>query len=325
MKTRIILLAVTLFTSLTISGQQLGDGYISWIPSNFNSRMLSGAYQSPNAETGFPDNLSHFQYKYLFNITTSRPSDPYFSQFQLASSFESNDRLFFRKMNANSMNAHWYEVATRSENTFTGHQTFRNNVYLSGTDGTTPFGQYGVRLYFGTPGDNMDDFYISRWNVANDQSELRINLGDDYNDKLTIGRKLWNRQEKEFTHVLVVATTEDNSGKVGINVYNPQYTLDVNGIIRAKEILVETGWADFVFDKDYKLPTLEEVESHIKEYKHLPGIPSEAEVKENGIGIADIATKLLQKVEELTLYTIQQQKTIDRLNSRIEDLENSKK
>lgn len=99
-------------------------------------------------------------------------------------------------------------------------------------------------------------------------------------------------------------------GRVGINTIDPQTELDLKGTIRAEEIRVETDWADFVFDKDYKLPTLEEVKAHIEEHKHLPGIPSEKEVKENGIGLADMTTKLLQKVEELTLYTIQQQEQL---------------
>ena len=108
----------------------------------------------------------------------------------------------------------------------------------------------------------------------------------------------------------------------------------VNGQIRAKEIKVETGWSDFVFFKDYKLPTLEEVEDHIKEKGHLKDIPSANEVEENGIFLGEMNSKLLQKIEELTLYTIQQQKEIEelklqnqkllKLQLRIEQLESGK-
>lgn len=91
------------------------------------------------------------------------------------------------------------------------------------------------------------------------------------------------------------------------------WKLAVNGKIRAKEIKVETGWSDFVFYDDYKLSTLQEVENHIIENGHLKDIPSAKEVEENGIFLGEMDSKLLQKIEELTLYTIQQQKEIETL------------
>lgn len=105
-----------------------------------------------------------------------------------------------------------------------------------------------------------------------------------------------------------------NNGNVGIGTNNPgSWKLAVNGNIRAKEIKVETGWADFVFYDDYQLPTLEEVEQHIEEKGHLKDIPSAEEVESNGVSLGEISSKLLQKIEELTLYTIQQQKLIEEL------------
>ncbi len=107
------------------------------------------------------------------------------------------------------------------------------------------------------------------------------------------------------------------AGNVGIGTEQPgDWKLAVNGKIRAKEIKVETGWSDFVFFDDYKLPTLKEVEKHINTYGHLKDIPSAKEVEENGIQLGEMNSKLLQKIEELTLYTIQQDKKIETLQEK---------
>lgn len=99
------------------------------------------------------------------------------------------------------------------------------------------------------------------------------------------------------------------SGNIGIGVNNPQDKLDVNGTIHAKEVKIDlNGWADFVFKPSFDLPTLEEVEKHIQEKGHLPNVPSEKEVLENGVNLGDNQKLLLQKIEELTLYSIEQNK-----------------
>ena len=111
-----------------------------------------------------------------------------------------------------------------------------------------------------------------------------------------------------------------NRSNVGIGTIDPQNKLDVNGIIRAKEIKVESNWADFVFRKDYKLPTLEEVKKHIEEKGTLPGVPSESDVKVNGVNLGEVNALLLQKIEELTLYTIEQQDIIENMKNEIDEL-----
>ncbi|MEP7318566.1 MAG: hypothetical protein ABI921_07485 [Panacibacter sp.] len=101
------------------------------------------------------------------------------------------------------------------------------------------------------------------------------------------------------------------NGNLGIGTLNPLYKLSVNGTIQSKEVRVETGWADYVFEKDYKLRTLDNVAEYIEQNKHLPGIPSAKEIQKNGLAVGEVQTKMMEKIEELTLYIIDLQKQID--------------
>ena len=115
-----------------------------------------------------------------------------------------------------------------------------------------------------------------------------------------------------------------NGGNVGIGTPNPTYLLSVKGTIGCGEVIVEnvTGWADFVFEDDYNLMPLQELDSYIQENKHLPEIPTSEEVQENGISVGEMNAKLLQKIEELTLYTIEQQKIIEKQQDDYIELKN---
>ena len=116
-----------------------------------------------------------------------------------------------------------------------------------------------------------------------------------------------------------------NGVVIGTNQIPSGYRLAVKGKVIAEEVKVETGWSDFVFEKDYDLPTLKEVENHIKEKGHLKDIPSAQEVAENGILLGQMDSKLLQKIEELTLYTIAQEKKIHSLEKMESEMKEIKK
>jgi hypothetical protein len=160
-------------------------------------------------------------------------------------------------------------------------------------------------------------------------------VGNGHGTKLLVGNGAWanagiittgTAQGLDYTDVLVpgmqanAALFRINSlGNVGIATTNidPAYRLSVNGKIRSKGLRVQTdSWADFVFADGYKLPKLGEVEAFIKAHKHLPDIPNTATVLKEGVDVGDLQTKLLQKIEELTLYAIAQEKKMEELQQQ---------
>lgn len=135
-------------------------------------------------------------------------------------------------------------------------------------------------------------------NVLNDDAEIRFRV--DGSTKLLV-------------------TPE---GSIGIGTTDPgEYRLAVEGTIGAREIRVHTdNWADFVFADDYSLMPLQSLETFIREEKRLPGIPAESEIRANGIPVGEMQVKLLQKVEELTLYVLALQKSNEQLKERMNEL-----
>lgn len=111
------------------------------------------------------------------------------------------------------------------------------------------------------------------------------------------------------------------NGNIGIGTKFPKNKLDVNGTIRATEVKVVSvdSFADYVFEKNYNLAKLSEVNDYIRANGHLPNIPSASEVKENGMSLVEMQVKLLQKVEELTMYAIEQEKKIEKLERALKD------
>lgn len=113
-------------------------------------------------------------------------------------------------------------------------------------------------------------------------------------------------------------------GNVGIGTTSPQYLLSVNGTIQAKEVIVNTGWSDYVFAPTYNLRSLESTAAYVKQYRHLPDMPSEAEVREKGVSVGDVESKLLAKVEELTLQMIKLNEANKELAARLAQVEDQK-
>lgn len=161
----------------------------------------------------------------------------------------------------------------------------------------------GGNLRLSRPGDNFG--YV----FQNAGGGISLNIG-----------YMTNNDSAWFTGLPIL--TMLYTGNVGIGTTNPQYKLAVEGAIGARDIIVtNTPWSDYVFRPGYRLRPLSEVASYISKHGHLPEIPSEAEVKEKGVSVADVQAKLLAKIEELTLHLIQQEKDNRELRDRLTRLE----
>jgi hypothetical protein len=129
--------------------------------------------------------------------------------------------------------------------------------------------------------------------------------------------------------------TENSKGYIGIGTKNPDALLTVKGSIHTQEVLIDLEGAvapDYVFEKyytgssalreTYEMLPLSEVESFIQTHHHLPGVKSAQLLQEEGIQLKEFNLLLLEKIEELTLYLIEQQHQITELKERLQKLEN---
>ena len=149
--------------------------------------------------------------------------------------------------------------------------------------------------------------------IMQGQQDIYHTSTTDYEQCMTI------RVDRNFTKAFVVKNT---STSPSVEVFR----VNGNGVVGAKKIYAEAFevlsgavgiyWFDHVFDKNYNLRTLSEVEEYINENHHLPEIPSQQEVNENGYNLGDMQAKLLMKIEELTLYIIELEKRISELEGK---------
>jgi len=183
----------------------------------------------------------------------------------------------------------------------------RLSLYARSTGPDTEANEYGPKISFRTlwGGTENEVAYIAGFNDYAWKAGMAFGVKPQGNGQLP-----------------VPVMTIRESGNVGIGTTTPTHKLAVNGTIKAKEVLIDsTGWADYVFAEDYRLAPRAEVEQHIREKKHLPGIPSAAEVATQGVSLGDMQAKLLSKIEELTLHLIRLEQENGSLRERVQKLE----
>jgi hypothetical protein len=290
-----------------------------------DASAVSGFFQT-NVPVNFPNGATG--YWHLLDVRHSNPSNNYAMQF--AGSFY-DQLLFFRKVNNNPATA-WSRILTESEGKV-GIKTAvpsdalqignfnipsQNKVLIPGTynfervaigqagngnsiiefvNHTSVTQSYGVRI-----GTNVDTYggglYITAAPIATTYDSLKY---------------------KNPPAIFVKAS--DNT--VGIGTNNPAgYKLAVAGNMIAERIKVKApgAWPDYVFQEDYRLPSLDSVAVYIQKQKHLPGLPSAKTVEEDGLDVGDMNARLLEKVEQLTLYLIKQHDMIEHLKCENEQI-----
>ena len=202
------------------------------------------------------------------------------------------------RFNATSM-----QFNPSSQMVVNGNFKVTGNIVLSGLSGATT-----KILTIGSNGQlSTADIPETADNLGNHTATQNLNLND---------KKIVNGASS--TDGIFVST----SGSVGIGTSNPLYKLSVNGTILAKEIRVNEDasyWPDFVFDKDYELMSLSEVKQFVSKHKHLPSVPSAADIDGKDVSLGEMNRILLQKIEELTLYIIDLQKQIDEMKQHREE------
>ncbi len=242
---------------------------------------------------------------------------------------------------------HW--ISSGSENNAIGYKAgfniqtgIRNNIWGSYANVSTS-SNYNIIIGYRTWSHGDNNIIIGK----------KITLPQGISNAMNIGGVLFGTG---FQSALPEgATSTPANGKIGINVVNPTTTLDVAGTghisshfyvdgnlgigtknpdqkltvkgkIHAEEVIIDTNvpFPDYVFSHDYNLMPLKEVEQFVKTNNHLPEIPSAGEVAETGLNIGELQTKLLQKIEELTLYAIEQSKDIEELKREVRELKEVK-
>jgi hypothetical protein len=151
----------------------------------------------------------------------------------------------------------------------------------------------------------------------------------EINSRLQIGYDQWS-PDTANTNTLAVNGTGYFSSNIGIGTSNftdgsETYRLSVKGKIRAEEVKVYNSWADYVFSPAYKLTDLKEVETYINKNGHLKNVPSAKEITENGLALGEMTKIQQEKIEELTLYLIQQNKEIEELKAQVKLLLKAKR
>jgi hypothetical protein len=200
------------------------------------------------------------------------------------------------------------------------------NLGIGSVSAASPFSQLTVDGTIGFPDVASPMMFVYPSGTANARKPVIVHspafpgYGLFYEDN---GDRFMMQSSPSDTTPSLVVDLDSNWVSIATDVPKPGYELSVNGQVVCEELLIQdsTLWADYVFEPGYSLRTLEEVEAHIQAHQHLPGIPAATEVAADGLRVGDMQRRMMEKIEELTLYVIQQNKRLAAQDARIQELE----
>ncbi|EFK58574.1 hypothetical protein ACFU8T_13350 [Sphingobacterium spiritivorum] len=205
----------------------------------------------------------------------------------------------------------WRKMVTADANGYVGIGTSNPQTFLTLKNQTNDKDYISIIRTDDSP--NMDIFssYSGSDDIQSGYFAYGVRPVDD-------AWQIWNKTTG-ISWVNLVSVKAN--GNVGIGTATPQDKLAVNGNIRAREIKVETtNWPDYVFEEEYKLTPLAEVETFIKANKHLPDVPSAKEIEEEGLSVGEMNKLMMKKIEELTLHLIEKEKTQKLYEQQLADM-----
>lgn len=296
---------------------------------NWENLRKSGFYESSVSNTGNLPNTNHTWYwginiAHSVNSGATTTDKPYYYGGQILFGINAVETglplMYIRSTNINGKGA-WAKVLTDN-----GLQTIRGSLEAN------TVGSYSLST-------NTLKTVLARLSEGNDEGEGTYLGAKSYYSQITSGYpegrvKSFSLEHKFYgkinSSIDFYRGGDKQGGYIGISVSNGSQIakfdalgLEVGGTIKAREVKVEiTAGADHVFNPDYELKPLSEVEAFVKSNKHLPEIQSEKQMQNDGLNINEFQMKLLQKIEELTLYVIEQDKTIKEQGRLIENLQN---
>lgn len=236
---------------------------------------------------------------------------------------EVRDQLLYFEGTSGGTNATW----TSAEIDISNFADIRISYRLDDTDATKEPDDYvrgyyildnGARIQFANTANNLASSITE--SIANlNGSTLRIEIdfrvsfsGETYTvDNLLVEGTTTSPPSTSSAWNNSGSTIHYSNGNIGIGIIAPDAELAINGRMHSREVRVDIiGWPDYVFEEDYNLPSLEEVKSYIQQKGHLIGIPSAATIETQGLPVGDIQKRLLEKIEELTLYILQNERRV---------------